>query len=239
MAITSKGKHSNKRKNKKSNIVPKIKILIFILLLVLFIKSIYAYFVSEDSVTNLFTVKKTHTVTYNYYLVESLTEEPSTIIYASEEEQVSKNTKILLNESKIKTDNDLYEFIEFKIGDTSYKLGDKYKMPNEDIVINEYYGVKYTITYDLDDGSLEEENPESYTIASDDITLNNPSKEHYTFEGWIRTDLPEQEQEEPSKTVVIPRGSTGNRAYKAVFTQTATFVKGETLQRKNEKTSRR
>ena len=96
MAITSKGKHSNKRKNKKSNIVPKIKILIFILLLVLFIKSIYAYFVSEDSVTNLFTVKKTHTVTYNYYLVESLTEEPSTIIYDSEEEQVSKNTKILL-----------------------------------------------------------------------------------------------------------------------------------------------
>ncbi|MBR2203213.1 MAG: InlB B-repeat-containing protein, partial [Prevotella sp.] len=42
----------------------------------------------------------------------------------------------------------------------------------------------YTITYTLDGGKTETENPTSYTIESKEITLNNPAKEGYTFMGW-------------------------------------------------------
>lgn len=44
----------------------------------------------------------------------------------------------------------------------------------------------YSITYDLDEGDLEEgkENPSSYQVDSSSFTLNNPIKEGYTFTGW-------------------------------------------------------
>lgn len=76
----------------------------------------------------------------------------------------------------------------------------------------------YTITYDLAGGSLGEgiTNPESYTIESDAITLNNPTQIGYTFAGWTGTGLTEA-----TKSVTIAKGSTGNRSYKATWTPTA------------------
>lgn len=77
------------------------------------------------------------------------------------------------------------------------------------------YPITYTITYDLDGGSLEESenNPEEYTAESDDFTLKNPSKSHYDFRGWSGTDL----TGENNTTVTITKGSTGNRTYKAHY----------------------
>jgi len=71
--------------------------------------------------------------------------------------------------------------------------------------------VEYTISYDLDGGVLPQEYPTVYTIEHDDITLVNPTKEHYDFIGWTGTGLGET----PVKTVVIAKGSFGNREYKA------------------------
>ena len=56
-------------------------------------------------------------------------------------------------------------------------------------------------------------NPTSYTIESEDITLVNPIREGYTFEGWIGTDLAE-----PTIEVTIAKGSIGNRSYAATWT---------------------
>lgn len=42
----------------------------------------------------------------------------------------------------------------------------------------------YTITYDLDGGTIEKENPTSYSVESDRIKLNEPTKEGYKFLGW-------------------------------------------------------
>ncbi|MBO7094658.1 InlB B-repeat-containing protein [bacterium] len=39
----------------------------------------------------------------------------------------------------------------------------------------------YTITYNLNGGSVSQANSTSYTIESADITLNNPTKTGYTF----------------------------------------------------------
>ncbi len=67
----------------------------------------------------------------------------------------------------------------------------------------------YTITYDLNDGTVSG-NPVSYTIESDDITLINPTKEGYHFAGWSGTDLTGRQT-----SVTIVSGSIGNRSYTA------------------------
>ena len=43
----------------------------------------------------------------------------------------------------------------------------------------------YTIEYNLNGGTEGVANPTSYTIESETITLNNPTKEGYKFTGWI------------------------------------------------------
>ena len=48
--------------------------------------------------------------------------------------------------------------------------------------------IEYTITYILDDGTNAEANPAVYTIESGKITLIDPSKEGYDFEGWLIED---------------------------------------------------
>ncbi len=71
--------------------------------------------------------------------------------------------------------------------------------------------ITYTITYYLDGGSING-NPATYTIESDKITLINPTKEGFTFKGWVGTNL-----EEASKQVVIEKGSVGNKCYAAIW----------------------
>lgn len=77
-----------------------------------------------------------------------------------------------------------------------------------------YSIIEYDITYDLDGGNLEEgkTNKNKYTIETETFTLNNPSKEGYTFEGWTGTDL-----NTATKTVTIPQGSMGDRHYTATY----------------------
>ena len=75
-----------------------------------------------------------------------------------------------------------------------------------------YTPTSYTISYTLNGGSASNET--SYTIESNNITLNNPSKNGYTFTGWSGTGL----TGENSTSVTIPSGSTGNRSYEAHYT---------------------
>ncbi len=72
--------------------------------------------------------------------------------------------------------------------------------------------IEYSITYDLDGGSVTGNNPASYTVESDDIILVNPTKTGYVFTGWSGTDL-----DDPSMEVIIAKGSIGNRDYKANY----------------------
>ena len=72
----------------------------------------------------------------------------------------------------------------------------------------------FTITYNgIEGATFETANPTIYKIGSDDIMLNNPTKEGYVFTGWTGTDL-----NEATKTVTIRKGSTGHREYTATFT---------------------
>lgn len=73
---------------------------------------------------------------------------------------------------------------------------------------------EYTITYTLDGGTVATANPTKYTRATAAFTLNNPTKEGYTFAGWTGTGL-----EEATETVTIAKGSTGARSYTATWTE--------------------
>ena len=77
--------------------------------------------------------------------------------------------------------------------------------------------ITYTITYDLAGGALPEgkTNPESFTIESEDIILNNPVRTGYDFAGWTGTGLTEATME-----VKIAKGSVENRSYTATWTPT-------------------
>ncbi len=84
--------------------------------------------------------------------------------------------------------------------------GDRYYTAN-------WTPIVYNLTYNLAGGSLATPNPDTYTIETPDFTLNNPTREGYTFAGWTGTGLAAATQ-----TVTIAQGSTGHRSYTATWT---------------------
>ncbi|MDY6367679.1 MAG: DUF4886 domain-containing protein, partial [Clostridia bacterium] len=68
----------------------------------------------------------------------------------------------------------------------------------------------YTITYDLDGGTVSSGNRTEYTIDTEDFTLNNPTRTNYTFVGWSGTGI-----DGTTTSVTVAKGSVGNRSYTA------------------------
>ena len=95
-------------------------------------------------------------------------------------------------------------------GDTKWNFDDPV---NFDLTLTaKYTPIVYDLAYNLGTGTLSEPNPDTYTIESDDITLNNPTApDYYAFLGWSGTDL----TGDRNLTVIIPKGSIGNREYTA------------------------
>ena len=100
-----------------------------------------------------------------------------------------------------------YTFKCFTLNDNCY---DDEEIIEDTILYTKYKINNYSITYNLNNGSLSEENPESYTV-NDVITLNNPTKEGYTFIGWTGTGLNEE-----TLNVEIS-DEIGNREYTANY----------------------
>ena len=71
----------------------------------------------------------------------------------------------------------------------------------------------YNLSYDIGEGTIVEENPETYTIESPTFTLNNPIRTGYTFDGWTGSN-----GETPQTIVTILLGSTGERNFYANWT---------------------
>ncbi|GBU26239.1 hypothetical protein R83H12_02934 [Fibrobacteria bacterium R8-3-H12] len=81
--------------------------------------------------------------------------------------------------------------------------------------------ITYNITYDLNNGTVETDNPVSYTIETAAFTLNNPTRIGYTFAGWTGSN-----GTAPQTSVSVEHGSTGNKSYTAnweLITYTVTF----------------
>ena len=74
--------------------------------------------------------------------------------------------------------------------------------------------IKYSIKYELDGGVLSAANPTEYTVETETFTLNNPTKEGYTFKGWS-TSLTSTSSY--NATMTVEKGSTGDKEFRAVW----------------------
>lgn len=72
--------------------------------------------------------------------------------------------------------------------------------------------IDYTITYELDGGVNDVDNPATYTIATPTITLEEATKDGYTFNGWYSN------AGLTTEVTSIPLGSTENITLYAKFT---------------------
>jgi len=77
--------------------------------------------------------------------------------------------------------------------------------------------IEYKITYNLNGGTNNAQNPASYTIADSAITLGEPTKTGNTFDGWYSN-----AEFTGTKVTSIPEGSTGNVTLYAKWTATTT-----------------
>lgn len=93
---------------------------------------------------------------------------------------------------------------EFADGET-YIMGTQAQYDLYAVWQLEQYTIKYTLN-----GGTDPENPASYTVITQDFTLEVPTRAGYTFIGWSGTGI-----EGLSATVTVSVGSTGNREYTA------------------------
>lgn len=102
-----------------------------------------------------------------------------------------------------------YEFLGWYYED---KLVDsnEWNIPSNATLVAKWQPWEYTISYSLNGGTLDGNNPTVYTVESKDITLISPTKTGYIFTGWTGTELTA-----PTTAVTIPAGSVGHREYVA------------------------
>lgn len=68
----------------------------------------------------------------------------------------------------------------------------------------------YSISYDLDGGVVESQNPTIYIVGNDEVILNNPTKDGYEFVGWTGSN-----GDVPQMSVAIEPNSVGDKIYNA------------------------
>lgn len=73
--------------------------------------------------------------------------------------------------------------------------------------------VEYTITYNLNGGTNHADNPAAYTVEGLPITLEEPTRDGYTFGGWF-----DNAGLTGSAVTTIPAGSTGSKTFYAKWT---------------------
>lgn len=152
------------------------------------------------------TAKATKTVNKYNYVIEYYYDD---IIDNDKTETTSANFGTVISNY---TDKNIkgYELDKEKTGKVSLKIG-------TDITKNKikiyYKQIKYNIDYrNIQNTTFTRENPSEYTVKTEDIVLQNPEKEGYTFLGWTGTDVPVK-----NLNVIISKGSIGNREYTAHF----------------------
>jgi len=99
----------------------------------------------------------------------------------------------------------------------------------EDVkIIADFEPIRYKISYELDGGTVLD-NPTEYSIESEDITLNNPTKNNYIFTGWTGSNL-----DNKTENVTILKGSSGEKVYNANYTPIDYIITYEGLTEEEE-----
>ena len=104
-----------------------------------------------------------------------------------------------------------YIFTGWTCSDPSALSGNILTLKDENITVTANWEIiVYTITYALNDGTIDNPNPSTYTVETETITLNNPRKTGHLFLGWYES--PEFVGEPVTQ---IEKGSIGDRFYYA------------------------
>ena len=103
-----------------------------------------------------------------------------------------------------------YRFLGWFDGEVEVQSGIYYGV-EDCTLIAEWDLIIYSISYDLDGGEIEGENPTTYTVVTETINLISPSKYGYNFLGW-------------DNGGTIPQGSTGNLAFVALWEAIASTI---------------
>ena len=139
--------------------------------------------------TNVSTAKSEEKVTISYTKKENFVEKPGYELKLMVKTNDHKTIVVNYDES------DKYYFI----------------MPDCDVSISaEYLPIQYTITYDLNGGENNANNPTTYTVDSNDIIISQPVRSGFYFWGWTIND-----GSQIVRDYTIPSGTTGNITLKA------------------------
>ncbi|MFI8594845.1 InlB B-repeat-containing protein [Microbacterium sp. NPDC078428] len=96
---------------------------------------------------------------------------------------------------------------------TSYADGADYAFTADGTLYAQWAADDYAISYDLAGGTAGvPANPVFYTVESTAITLTAPIRDGFTFTGWVGTGITD-----PTMSVTITTGSTGERAFTATW----------------------
>lgn len=101
-------------------------------------------------------------------------------------------------------------------------------MPAENITLYSGWNLLYNISYVLDGGENNAQNPAQYTQVTENITLAAPTKQHYDFKGWFA------EATYNTQVTSIQTGSTGNRTLYAKWDLQTVVSDGFTLRNDGE-----
>lgn len=96
---------------------------------------------------------------------------------------------------------------------TSYSDGQSITVTSDMTLYAQWQPHAYNITYNLDAGTNDSSNPATYTIESDAITLADPTRFGFVFDGWTY-----EGQDTPTKSVTIAQGTYGDLTYTAHWT---------------------
>ncbi|MBO4245342.1 MAG: InlB B-repeat-containing protein [Bacilli bacterium] len=103
-----------------------------------------------------------------------------------------------------------YEFVGWYADDEEYDFDSEV---SEDIELTAKYKINnYSISYNLDEGTVAKANPTNYNVESKSITLNNPTKEGYSFSGWTGSNGKAYQTR-----VTIDTGTVGDLTFTANF----------------------
>ena len=137
--------------------------------------------------------------------------------------------KICTDGSIILKDNEFvklgYTFVGWKTSPDSSTIshysGHEYWMgPNSEYTLYAEWKLDtYEVTYELNQGVNDTTNPTSYNVHTEAITLKDPTRKGYTFNGWYL------ESDFKNKIEEIATGSTGNIKLHAKWTANANTLK--------------
>lgn len=200
--------------NKKSNII--YSILVFLFAFSFNSGVVKAYFTDKpEEKVNTFTIAELKEVTYVYSYIDE--NDNKHTLKDSETEKYFIGSTITLAD---KIDNTIdYDQVKIYVDNNEY-TSNSYVVNDDTTVEYVYYLNRYTITYNLDGGTLN--NPiNTYTIMTPTFDLPTPTKTDATFDGWCIGN-------NCSNPYTIMQGSTGNISVtakwktKQIFTVTYT-----------------